>query len=142
MNVFKTSGIQKIYMVGDIVQPTDITLAQQHPAWLKVVSFNPTTRLYQLAKPLSKNEAVTELSGNEIRRRSVHLKMRYEDLLNKRLVIVDAGDMELSNMVLCMALQSLEKEGYLSSSMDTYGALIYRLRGVFETSQLTRPSQD
>lgn len=134
MNVFKSFGIQKIYMVGDIVQPVDFDKAQQYPAWLKVVSFNPTTKLYSLAKPLTRNLVTEELLGNEIGRRSINLKMRYEDLMNKRHVIVDPGDLELNNLTLCMALQCLEKEGYITSQIDSYGALIYRLKGVFETA--------
>lgn len=138
----RTFGVQKVYMVGDIVQPADFDKAQQYPTWLKVISYNPTTKLYQLAKPLTRNQVVEELMGNAIGRRSLNLKMRYEDLINKRNVIVDPGDLDMTNMTLCMALQALEKEGYLTSTMDTYGALIYRLKGVFETSQLTRPSED
>lgn len=134
------SVIQKIYAVGDIIQPVSSEYAQKYPAWLKVSSFNPKTHLYQLCKPFAR-EIVLELSGSEIQRRSVHLKMRYEDLENKHVVIVDPGDMELSNMVLCVALAHLEKEGYLVSSIDNYGSQIYRMKGAFETTQLTRPSE-
>lgn len=142
MQKLRTFGVQKIYMVGDIVQPADFEKAQQHPSWLKVIAYNPTTRLYQLAKPLTRNQVVEELIGNAIGRRSVNLKMRYEDIMNKRNVIVDPGDLDMSNITLCMALQALEKEGFLASSIDTYGALIYRLKGVFETPPLTRLDRD